>query len=350
MIYQELTALFKGSKDAFDDIFGQISTKYQLKSSVLSGRHVIIMGPPGIGKTTLVKSLSKSLPEIEVNDCDFNCNPSSPNCPTCKTQKKIQLKKISGLNRFVRVQGSPDLTVEDLLGDIDPIKALEFGPSHPKAFSPGKIFRANNGILFFDEINRCPEKLQNSLLQVLEEGIATISGYKIDIPSNFILIATMNPKDINTERLSDVLLDRFDVVEMSYPESKEIEMKIVKMKGKSLNVTISDNLIEFLVGFVRELRDNPNLELVPSVRASLGLYERSQANAILNGRKEVKFQDVKDAMHSVLSHRIKLKPSSKYLQKTKDLIANELENYISNNSRFKEMSNSDGEFDKSDFP
>ena len=127
-------------EDPFTDILGQDKVKKSVKSALLSDRHIIIVGAPGIGKTTLAKNIAKLLPQ--------------------KGKGKIP---------FVRIQGSPDLTVEDLLGDIDPIKALKFGPLSLEAFTKGKIFKADKGILFFDELNRCPEKLQNALLQVLEE-------------------------------------------------------------------------------------------------------------------------------------------------------------------------------------
>lgn len=343
----ELQKILKN--DVFEEIYGQENVKRELKSALISSRHVIIVGPPGIGKTTLVKNLAKHLPEIEVSDCGFNCLPNDPHCPKCKKNGN-KTKIISGVQRFIRVQGSPDLTVEDLIGDIDPIKALQFGPQSVEAFSPGKIFKANNGILFFDELNRCPEKLQNALLQVLEEGTTTIGSYEVDIPSNFIFIATMNPKDSNTERLSDVLLDRFDIIQMTYPKTNEIEEKIVKNKGKKLQVIFSDNLISFIVSFVRDLRLNPNLELVPSVRATLGLYERAQANAILANRKEVTFKDIQDAMSSVLSHRIKLKPSSKFLMKPEQLLEKELESFMQNHREFKSLSQDSGETDMGDHP
>ena len=299
---------------AFNDILGQESTKRQLKSAWLTARHVIIAGAPGIGKTTLARNLARLLPEITVNACEYHCNPTQPSCPTCRGSKSVKTRTISGQERFIRIQGSPDLTVEDLLGDIDPVKALTFGPMSLQAFTPGKIFRANNGILFFDEVNRCPEKLQNSLLQVLEEGKATLGSYTVDLPADFMFIGTMNPEDSSTERLSAVFLDRFDIIEMHYPERLEIEMEIVQTKGKQLEVQFPRELLSHAILFVRLLRESKDLEKKPSVRASLGLFERAQANAILSKRKSVTQEDIDEAIVSVISHRIQLKPSVRYLQ------------------------------------
>lgn len=291
-------------KDVFKHVLGQEEAKKQLRSALLTGRHVLILGNPGVGKTTLAKNVAELLPDVVEKG-----------------------KKVKGIHRFVRVQGSPDLTVEDLLGDIDPIKALKFGPLSKEAFTHGKIFKANKGILFFDELNRCPEKLQNALLQVLQEGYATIGSYDVDFPTDFIFIATMNPEDSSTEKISDVLLDRFDVVYMGYPESLEIEKEIVENNGKKL-VVVNDRLLTLMIHFVRVLREDKRIEKKPSVRASLGLYERSQGNALLAGKGKVNFQDVKDAVLSVLAHRIQLKPSAKYTMSPSDVIQETFNDFL----------------------
>jgi magnesium chelatase subunit I len=296
-------------KDPFDDILGQESAKHQLKSALLMGRHLVLLGPPGVGKTTLAKNISKLLPTTVVEE----------------DGKKV---KKTGEQRFIRVQGSPDLTVEDLLGDIDPIKALKYGPTSMEAFTPGKIFKADQGILFFDEVNRAPEKLQNALLQVLEEGKATIGAYTVDFPVNFVFIGTMNPQETAaTEKLSDVFMDRMDVIHVGYPETLEIEKKIVLAKGEKLSVQFDDSLLSLAVLFVRLIREHKNILKKPSVRASLGIYERAQANAYLAKRKQVTTEDVVSALISVLSHRIELKPSVKYLQTNEEFLKEQFDAY-----------------------
>ena len=283
----------------FEGIIGQEEVKQQLKSAILMKRNVIIVGSPGIGKTTLVKNLAHILPQKQKQKQDGTTTQIKP--------------------PFIRVQGSPDLTAEDLLGDIDPVKAMTHGPLSLEAFTPGKIFKADGGILFFDEVNRCSEKLQNALLQALEEKKVTIGSYDVDLNANFIFIGTMNPEEASTEPLSDVFLDRFDLIYMEPPETLEQEKRIVNENGKKLT-EFPEELLGMSLKFIRALRESKDLEKKPSVRASLGIYERAQANAYLKQRTKVELKDIEKAMISVLSHRIRLKPSLKYLKSTSDYI------------------------------
>ena len=309
----------------FEKIIGNQDVKKQVKSAIYAKRPIIIVGPPGIGKTTLARELVKLLPMKKVNDCNYNCSPENPACPSCilKQSKKeeIQTKEINPEELFIRVQGSPDLSAEDLIGDIDPVLAMEHGALAIEAFTPGKIFKANNGILFFDEINRCSEKLQNALLQVLEEKKVTVGSYVFDFNVNLIFIATMNPEDSSTEPLSDVFADRFDMIYMNYPENKDDEIKILNSK-KIDYAEFSEDLKEFIVAYVQTLRSSSDLEKKPGVRATLGLFERAQTNALVNSRNKVTLKDISDVFISVLAHRIKLKPSVAYTKTADDFLRN----------------------------
>ena len=324
---QHFQKLFASSTELFPDILGQDRAKEQIKSALLTNRHILIMGPPGIGKTTLVKDIARLLPELEVES----------------NGKKAKKK---GEERFIRVQGSPDLTAEDLLGDIDPLKALQFGPLSKEAFEPGKIFKADKGILFFDEVNRCSEKLQNALLQALEERAVTIGSYDVDLPADFIFIGTLNPQDSSTEKLSDAFLDRFDIITMDYPETRQTEQRIVLDKSEKIPVTFAPDLLVHVVDFVRSLRDKSKLSKMPSVRATMGIYERASALAFVRKKSDVELIDISDVIVSVLAHRIELKPSLRYLQTAQEFIQQQFLTYVKANQL--SLSPDAGQSDKPD--
>ena len=312
----------KQGKDILSVIIGQEDAKEEILASILSGHHLLIEGPPGIGKTTLTKNIAFSLPPVKaVKGCPYHCNPTAPVCPTCRMKiesgQKLEAEEVGGQKRFVRIQGSPDLTAEDLLGDIDPSMAFKYGPQDYRSFTPGKLLRGNRGVVFFDEINRVPEKLQNALLEVLEEGVATIGPYDVDYPANFVMIATMNPREhAGVEELSDVLLDRFDVVKMTYPETAERENDIIRRYGmKFEGITVSDEVVNTIVKLVRSTREDPwskELDQPASVRAGLSLYEKVQALALLQGENKAKVEDIKRVATSALGSRVKPSPESKY--------------------------------------
>jgi magnesium chelatase subunit I len=314
----------KEGRDFLDVIIGQEEAKEKLLASLLAGHHVLIEGPPGVGKTTLAKHIASSLPVLTtVKNCPYHCSPEAPVCPPCKGRlasgENMETELTPGRQRFVRLQGSPDVTTEDLLGDIDPAQAFKYGPQDYRAFTPGKLLKGNRGIVFFDELNRVPERLQNALLQVLEEGAATIGPYDVDYPANFIMIATMNPRErAGVEELSDVLLDRFDVIRIGYPESAEREKEIVVRYGAKIGgVEVPKKVLDSIISLVRATREEPwqkELEQSASVRASLSLYEKVQTMALLNKRTVATGEDIRHVAVSAMGSRIKPSPESKYYE------------------------------------
>lgn len=270
-------------------IIGQRKVIDLMLAALLTDGHVLMEGVPGIAKTLTSKLLSKCL------DIDFS-----------------------------RIQFTPDLMPTDIIGtSIFDMKRSEF------YFKKGPIF---SNVVLIDEINRAPAKTQAALMEVMEEQQVTTDGITYPMKAPFFVVATQNPvEQEGTYKLPEAQLDRFMYkLEIDYPSAAEEEEMLGRFKedfyGKSeqtvrpvLNseqilrfrkytegVYIKDDLVKYIAGIVALTRNNSDLYLGASPRASLSILKSAKALALMAGRNYVTPDDVKASAYPVLNHRLML--------------------------------------------
>ena len=214
----------------FTAIVGQEEMKLALLLNAINPQigGLLIRGPKGTGKSTIVRSLVDILPEISVvKDCHFNCNPEDPTnmCQTCLSKYRMG-EALPVERRKMRVVSLPIGATEDrVIGSLDIEKAIKYGI---EALEPGILAEANQNVLYVDEVNLLPDHIADDLLDVAATGwnIIEREGISVSHPSRFIFVGTMNPEE---GELRPQILDRFPLSTLiKTVNQEEARVQIVK--------------------------------------------------------------------------------------------------------------------------
>jgi len=176
----------------------------QIENAILSGHDFILLGLRGQAKTRILRSLSRFLDEWipAVEGCEINDDPMRPECPVCKRRlaelsDQLPVRWIHRDDRYREKLATPHVTIADLIGDIDPIKAANkrLSYSDPEVMHYGIVPRTNRGIFAINELPDLQPRIQVGLLNILEEKDIQIRGFPIRLPLDLAIVFSANPED-----------------------------------------------------------------------------------------------------------------------------------------------------------
>jgi magnesium chelatase subunit I len=211
-----------------------------IENGVLAGHHMILLGERGQAKSRIIRSLALLLDEhtAAVKDCEINDDPFAPICQRCVALVAAQgdatpVVWLGREHRYAEKLATPDVSVADLIGEIDPIKVAEGRYlADTETIHYGLIPRTNRGIFAINELPDLTEKVQVGLFNLMEEKDVQIKGYKIRLPVDVIFVASANPEDYTSRgRIITPLKDRFDIqIRTHYPKTLEHEIAIMEQE------------------------------------------------------------------------------------------------------------------------
>ena len=275
----------------FDD-----SVVPQLENAILAGQDIILLGERGQAKSRLIRHLVSLLDdEIPVIEgCELNDDPYKPICRACRDRvasqgDDLEIDWLPREQRYSEKLATPDISMADLIGEIDPIKVAEGRYlSDELTIHYGLIPRTNRGIFSINELPDLTERIQVGLFNLMEERDVQIKGYRIMLPLDIFLLATANPEDYtNRGRIITPLKDRYGAqIRTHYPNSHQEELDIVEQEylefpDTSKQVTIPQYMKEVIAEVTALARRSPevNQRSGVSLRVSIANYETLLGNA-----------------------------------------------------------------------
>jgi magnesium chelatase subunit I len=280
----------------------------QLENALLAEHDVIFLGERGQAKTRIIRSLVDLLDEwtptiagSEINDDPYAPVSQHARLLVAERGDNTPIEWVHRERRFGEKLATPDTSIADLIGEVDPIKVAEGRYlADELTIHYGLVPRTNRGIFSINELPDLAERIQVGLLNVLEERDVQIRGYKIRLPLDLMLVASSNPEDYtNRGRIITPLKDRFGAqIRTHYPLDVDVEMDVVAQEARPLTAEqLSVHVPEFMAEIVSELsqqaRRSPHINQRSgvSVRMSITNYETLVANAsrraLRNGEREV---------------------------------------------------------------
>ncbi|HEX9623565.1 MAG TPA: sigma 54-interacting transcriptional regulator [Streptosporangiaceae bacterium] len=292
-IRQNLIARLRAAQDPFPGILGFDETvRPHLERALIAGHDVILLGERGQGKTRLIRTLTGLLNEWSpvVTGCEINDHPYAPACVRCRRLAaefgdELPVSWRHRDERYGEKLATPDTSVGDLIGDIDPVKVAEGRTlGDPETIHYGLVPRTNRGVFCLNELPDLAERIQVSLLNVLEERDIAVRGYALRLPLDLVLIASANPEDYtNRGRIITPLKDRFGAeIRTHYPLSLEDELAVVRQEAEiawssesdesdSQNAALPRHLIEVIARFTRLVRSSPAVDARSGVSARFAI-------------------------------------------------------------------------------
>ena len=296
-IRRNLINKLQANEELFPGVIGyDESVVPQLVNGLLSCQDLILLGERGQAKSKIVRSLTSLLDESVPVLADVEI-PESPFAPITTLGKTIvadqqddaAIKWLDRDERYAEKLATPDITIADLIGEIDPVKIAEGRYlADESTLHFGLIPRVNHGIFAINELPDLAERIQVGLLNVLEERDVQIRGHKIRLPLDVFLVVTANPEDYtNRGRLITPLKDRFgSQVRTHYPQTPSEEMSIVHQEATPLDLQdrsldVPDFMEAIAVEITHLARDSADINQRSgvSVRTSITVYETMLANA-----------------------------------------------------------------------